>query len=97
MEDAGSVGCRNTIMNTYHRPSGEDYYSDTAVIILWDDFGGFYDHVAPQFVDIFGYGMRTPMLIISPYADATSDPQHPHVSHTLYEFSSLVKLVETVF
>jgi hypothetical protein len=41
--------------------------------------------------------MRVPMLIISPYVDATANPTNPHVSHTLYEFSSMIKLVETIF
>ena len=34
----------------------------------WDDWGGFYDHVAPPTVDANGYGMRVPGMVISPYA-----------------------------
>lgn len=66
---------------------GPDWPS-TAIFITWDDFGGFYDHVAPPKVDAFGFGPRVPLLIISPYAKSG------YVSHTQYEFSSLLKFVE---
>ncbi len=38
-----------------------------------------------------GFGPRVPLIIISPYA------RHGHISHTTYEFSSLLKFVETRF
>ena len=43
-------------------------WSDTAIFITWDDWGGFYDHVPPQQIDDFGLGIRVPLLVISPYA-----------------------------
>jgi phospholipase C len=67
---------------------GPDWNS-TAVFVVWDDFGGFYDHVPPPKVDQYGLGMRVPLLIISPYA------KPGYVSHTVYEFSSFLKLVES--
>jgi len=63
-------------------------WSSTAIFITWDDFGGFYDHVVPPKVDSWGFGPRVPLLIISPYA------KQAYVSHTQYEFSSLLKFVE---
>ena len=51
-----------------------DAWSSTAVVIVWDDFGGFYDHVAPPHYDVMGLGPRTPALIISPYTVAGSNP-----------------------
>ncbi len=69
---------------------GPDWNS-TAIFLTWDDFGGFYDHVPPPVVDNFGFGPRVPLLIISPYA------KPGHVSHTVYEFSSLLKFVEVRF
>lgn len=42
-------------------------WSSTVVFLLWDDPGGFYDHVAPPTADFFGFGMRVPLLVISPY------------------------------
>jgi phospholipase C len=63
----------------------------TAIFLTWDDFGGFYDHVSPPTVDGLGLGPRVPMLIISPYAIAGK------VSHTQYEFSSVLKFIEERF
>jgi phospholipase C len=42
-------------------------WNTTAVFISWDDWGGFYDHVAPPKVDEYGYGIRVPGIVISPY------------------------------
>ncbi len=46
---------------------GPDWNS-TAIFLSWDDWGGFYDHVAPPKIDENGYGLRVPGLVISPYA-----------------------------
>jgi phospholipase C len=43
-------------------------WKSTAIFVSWDDWGGFYDHVAPPAVDRMGYGLRVPGLVISPYA-----------------------------
>lgn len=70
--------------------NGPDW-NTTAIFLVWDDSGGFYDHVAPPVLDQFGLGPRVPLVVISPYA-------LPHnISHTLYEHSSLIKFAETIF
>ncbi len=66
---------------------GPDWGS-TAIFVVWDDFGGFYDHVPPPISDQYGLGPRVPLLIISPYAISG------YVSQTTYELSSLLKFVE---
>ena len=63
-------------------------WSSTAVFLTWDDFGGFYDHVAPQQVDGYGLGFRVPLLVISPYA------KHGYIDHTQFEFSSFLRFAE---
>jgi phospholipase C len=63
-------------------------WKDTAIFITWDDYGGFYDHVPPPQVDGFGFGIRVPLLLISPYAKAG------YVDHTLGEFSSVLRFIE---
>ncbi|MGC2651102.1 MAG: alkaline phosphatase family protein [Candidatus Cybelea sp.] len=65
------------------------YWDSTAVVILWDDWGGFYDHVAPPESRNWqgGPGFRVPMLIVSPYVK-------PHVEHTQYEFGSILHFIE---
>lgn len=55
------TGLINTIMQS---PD----WSSTAIFLSWDDWGGFYDHVAPPVLDAQGLGFRVPGLVISPYA-----------------------------
>jgi phospholipase C len=45
-------------------------WDSTAIFLSWDDWGGFYDHVAPPAADAYGYGLRVPGIVISPYAKA---------------------------
>jgi phospholipase C len=72
-------------------------WSSTAVFLTWDDYGGFYDHVAPQNVDGVGLGFRAPFLVISPYAYAGDNPSNTHISHDATEFSSILKFAEETF
>jgi phospholipase C len=59
-----------------------------AIFVTWDDYGGFYDHVAPPQVDAFGLGIRVPLLVISPYA------LRGKIDHHLGEFSSVLRFIE---
>jgi phospholipase C len=70
------------------------YWRTTAIVIVWDDFGGFYDHVAPPHYDIMGLGPRTPALIISPYTRRGDNPDGGHIDSTVYEFSSVLRFIE---
>lgn len=70
--------------------TGPDW-KHTAIVIVWDDWGGWYDSVPPPQLDFRGLGIRVGCLIVSPYAKAH------YVSHTTYEFGSILKLVEQVF
>lgn len=73
-------------------------WANTVIILSWDDFGGFYDHVSPPIVDGLGLGFRVPLMVISPYAYAGDNSSiNPHVSHDTFEFSSVLKLAEEVF
>ncbi len=78
------AGLVNTVMKS-------SYWNDTAIVLTWDDYGGFYDHVAPPSVDQYGDGFRVPTIVISPWA------KHGFVDHTQYEFGSMLKLAETIF
>lgn len=70
------------------------YWQNTAVIVTWDDWGGQYDHVPPPQLDGQGLGMRVPLLIASAYAREQYPGQPGYVSHTQYEFGSILKFVE---
>jgi phospholipase C len=66
-------------------------WNSTAIVVLWDDWGGFYDHVPPPQLGYGGLGFRVPMIVVSPYA------RRGYVSHTRYEFGSVLVFVEDVF
>ena len=70
------------------RVKASDYWDKTAVIVTYDDFGGWYDHVAPPKVDRWGPGGRVPMLVISPHA------RKGFVDHTLYDHTSILRFIE---
>ena len=63
-------------------------WKDTLLVVSWDDFGGFYDHVPPVRLDDNGLGIRVPAMVISPYA------KPGYVDHTTYEFSSVLRFIE---
>jgi phospholipase C len=67
------------------------FWKSTAIVVVWDDWGGWYDHVPPPQLTYAGLGFRVPMIVISPYA------RKDHISHTVYQFGSVVKFVEQVF
>ncbi|HEV2166408.1 MAG TPA: alkaline phosphatase family protein, partial [Thermoplasmata archaeon] len=67
---------------------GSPYWPDAAVFVTWDDFGGFYDHVAPPSVDEFGYGFRVPCLIVSPYA------RPGFIDHVVNDHTSILRFIE---
>jgi len=64
------------------------YWNSTVIFIFWDDYGGWYDHAAPQLVDYDGLGIRVPLMIVSAYA------KEGCVSHVRYEHGSILKFVE---
>ena len=66
-------------------------WNSTVIVVLWDDFGGFYDHVAPPISkEWYSYGPRVPAIVISPYATNA-------VYHGQLSFNSIVKFVEQQF
>ena len=67
------------------------YWQSTAIVVLWDDYGGFFDTVAPPTVDGYGLSFRVPALIISPYAKSG------YIDHTVYDFESTLRFIEWRF
>jgi len=66
-------------------------WGSTAIMLTWDDFGGYYDHVAPPPIYTYGLGIRVPLIIISPFAKPAN------ISHTLYSFESMLSFAENIF
>ena len=67
------------------------FWDSTAIFIMWDEWGGWYDHVPPPYVDYDGLGIRVPLLIVSPYA------KRGYVSHVQYEHGSILRFTEDQF
>jgi phospholipase C len=64
------------------------YWNSTAIIVTWDDYGGFYDGVAPPKADTLGLSFRVPVIVISPYTPPRL------IVNTLGDFESILSLVE---
>ena len=67
------------------------YWPNTAILIAWDDWGGWYDHVAPPILNSYEYGFRVPLIVVSPYA------KKGYVSHKMHDFGSLLRFTEETF
>jgi phospholipase C len=67
------------------------YWDSTAIVIVWDDWGGLYDNLPPAQHGFGGLGFRVPAIIVSPYARAG------HISTTNYEFGSILRYLEDNF
>ena len=67
------------------------FWKSTAIVLTWDDFGGFYDHVAPPVIDNISLGPRVPTIVISPYSRAGT------IAKTVYNFGSMLKFSEDIF
>lgn len=79
---------------------GETYWNDTVILVTWDDWGGWYDHVVPPPVPVGApseaasdiYGFRVPLLVISAYTPAGT------VSNVMgLDFGAMLKFVEKIF
>ncbi len=62
-------------------------WRSTAILLTWDENGGFYDHVPPPQVDQWGYGFRVPMIVLSPYA------KRGFVDTTVMDHTSILRLI----
>ncbi|MGB8909600.1 MAG: alkaline phosphatase family protein [Candidatus Cybelea sp.] len=67
------------------------YWNNTAIFVLWDDWGGLYDHVTPTIYNSFELGFRVPLIVVSPYA------KQGYISHVQHEFGSILKFTEETF
>ncbi|HTC94456.1 MAG TPA: alkaline phosphatase family protein [Terriglobales bacterium] len=75
---------------------GKGYWSDTAIIISWDDWGGWYDHQKPTILTgnegDYQYGFRVPLIVVSTYTPkGYINNVNPH------DFGSILKFIQGVF
>ncbi len=67
------------------------YWDNTVIIITWDDWGGWYDHVPPTIINSYEYGFRVPLIVVSPFA------RQGYVSHVTHDFGSILRFIEEVY
>jgi phospholipase C len=67
------------------------FWNDTVVFVVWDDWGGWYDHVSPPLYNSYELGFRVPLIVISRYA------KKGFISHRTHEFGSILKYIEKNF
>ena len=74
---------------------GAGYWNDTAIFILWDDWGGWYDHEPPSLTKApqsdYEYGFRVPLLVVSAYTPAG------YIDNGRYDFGSVIRFIEQNF
>lgn len=88
---SGSAAGPSWVASVVNAIGNSQFWDSTAIIVYWDDWGGFYDHMPPPQLDVWGLGVRVPMMVISPYA------KHGYVSHVQYESASVAKFIESIF
>ncbi len=94
-----SKGGPSWVASVVNAIGNSPYWSNTAIIVTWDDWGGWYDHVPPPKVINDGrswgsgyvYGFRVPLIVISPYAKPA------YISHMNHDFGSILNFIEQVF
>jgi phospholipase C len=67
------------------------YWDNTVILITWDDWGGWYDHVPPTVINSYEYGFRVPLIVVSPFA------RQGYVSHVNHDFGSILHFIEEIY
>lgn len=70
------------------------YWTNTAIVVTWDDSGGWYDHVKPPVVNGVQWGFRVPLIFASAYSPKSSTPGLPYTSHRQRDFGSILAFIE---
>ena len=85
----------NTVGASNNCDGGQGYWKDTAVLILWDDWGGWYDHEVPSLVkqpqNDYEMGFRVPLMVVSAYTPAG------YIDNGRYDFGSVLRFIEQNF
>jgi phospholipase C len=88
MNDGSGPSWVSSIVNAIGQ---SPYWANTAIFITWDDWGGWYDHVAPKVINSYEYGFRVPLIVVSPYAKPA------YISHVTHDFGSILKFIEETY
>jgi len=85
----------NAIGNSSSSDGGAEYWKDTAILVTWDDWGGWYDHEPPTQLNYpeggYQYGFRVPLIVVSAYT-----PKH-YINNMQHDFGSILRFIESNF
>ncbi len=85
----------NAIGNSSTCDNNTGYWQNTAIIITWDDWGGWYDHERPTFLaqpeGDYQLGFRVPLVFVSAYTAAG------YINNERHDFGSILRFVEHNF
>jgi phospholipase C len=90
----GTSSCRDAVNG-----KSLTYWQDTVMLITWDDWGGWFDHVvppplspnAPLIASSYVYGFRVPLLVVSAYTPSGT------ASDNILDFGAILKFIEEIF
>ena len=84
---------QDLVLVIYDALAASPQWESSLLVIIYDEHGGFYDHVPPpEAADddpgMFGrYGVRVPAIIVSPWLEPRT------VSHTVFDHTSIIKTI----
>ncbi len=82
----------NAIGNSTACDRDAGYWKDTAILIVWDDWGGWYDHEPPTILAApeggYQYGFRVPLLVVSAYTPRDTSTMCATISAASFALSS---------
>ena len=85
----------NAIGNSTACDGSTGYWNNTAILITWDDWGGWYDHEPPTFLAQpeggYQYGFRVPLVVVSAYTPAG------YINNVRHDFGSILRFIEQNF
>ena len=83
----GESPCKN--------PDGSSYWNTTAIVITWDDFGGWYDHEPPTILNSpeggYQLGFRVPLVFVSAYTPVG------YIDNSRHDFGAVLRFIENNF
>ncbi len=85
----------NAIGNSASCDGGAGYWKNTAILITWDDWGGWYDHVPPAMLNYpqggYQLGFRVPFIAVSAYTPKG------YINNERHDFGSMLRMIEYNF
>jgi phospholipase C len=90
-QDVPSSNGPKWVSSVFNAVGKSKYWKDSAIILAYDDWGGWYDHVEPTTFDYFEPGFRIPLVIVSPYSRRGS------ISHRIHYIGSILHFIEHTY